>query len=66
MSKAKTIPIATALLLGASSLAMAQTTENNAAASGGSGTHAGAMKSGSASSNQKVEKNQNGYSGGHQ
>jgi hypothetical protein len=66
MSKAKTIAIATALLLGASSLAMAQTTDSNAAASGGSGTHAGAMKSGSASNNQKVQKNQNGYSGGHE
>jgi hypothetical protein len=66
MSKAKTIAVAAALLIGASSLAMAQSTDNNAAASGGSGTHAGAMKSGSASNTQKVEKNQNGYSGGHE
>ena len=66
MSKAKTIAVAAALLIGASSLAMAQSTDNNAAASGGSGTHAGAMKSGSASNSQKVEKNQNGYSGGHE
>jgi hypothetical protein len=33
---------------------------------GGPGTHAGAMKSGSASNSQKVEKNQNGYSSGRQ
>jgi hypothetical protein len=64
--------IATALLIGASSLAMAQSsqgnssTQNNAAASGGPGTHAGAMKSGSAESNQKVQKNQNGYAPGNQ
>jgi hypothetical protein len=66
MSNVKTIAVAAALLIGASSLAMAQSTGNNAAASGGSGTHAGAMKSGSASNTQKVEKNQNGYSGGHE
>jgi hypothetical protein len=66
MSNVKTIAVAAALLIGASSLAMAQSTGNNAAASGGSGTHAGAMKSGSASNSQKVEKNQNGYSGGHE
>ncbi len=66
MSKAKTLAMATALLIGASSLAMAQSTDRNAAASGGSGTHAGAMKSGSASNSQKVQKNQNGYSGGQQ
>jgi hypothetical protein len=66
MSNVKTTAVAAALLIGASSLAMAQSTGNNAAASGGSGTHAGAMKSGSASNTQKVEKNQNGYSGGHE
>jgi hypothetical protein len=66
MSNVKTIAVAAALLIGASSLAMAQSTGNNAAASGGAGTHAGAMKSGSASNSQKVEKNQNGYSGGHE
>ena len=38
----------------------------NAASSGGPGTHQGAEKTGSASNNQKVEKNQNGYQGGHQ
>jgi hypothetical protein len=51
------------------SLAMAQQTGSpagNAAASGGPGTHQGAEKTGSASNNQKVEKNQNGYQGGHQ
>jgi hypothetical protein len=42
-----------------------ESTEGNAAASGGPGTHAGAMKSGSASSNQKVYGNQNGYAPGH-
>ena len=36
-------------------------TAANAAASGGSGTHRGALKTGSAASNQKVLYNQNGY-----
>jgi hypothetical protein len=66
MATIKSVAIAAALLLGASSLAMAQTTNSNAAASGGPGTHAGAMKSGSAANSQKVEKNQNGYTGGHE
>jgi hypothetical protein len=69
MSTIKTLAIAAALAVGASSLAMAQQTGSpagNAAASGGPGTHQGAEKTGSASSNQKVEKNQNGYQGGHQ
>jgi hypothetical protein len=66
MSNIKTLAIAAALLVGASSLAMAQSTQNNAGASGGPGTHAGAMKSGSAESNQKVQKNQNGYAPGQQ
>jgi hypothetical protein len=35
----------------------------NAAASGGSGTHRGAPKTGSAASNQKVLHNENGYRG---
>ena len=54
---------------GASSLAMAQqagTPAGNAGMSGGPGTHQGAEKTGSASNKQKVEKNQNGYQGGHQ
>jgi Spy/CpxP family protein refolding chaperone len=72
MSTIKTLAIAAALAVGASSLAMpamAQQTGNpasNAASSGGPGTHQGAEKTGSASNNQKVEKNQNGYQGGHQ
>jgi hypothetical protein len=33
-------------------------------ASGGPGTHSGAIKSGSAENNQKVQKNQNGYAPG--
>jgi hypothetical protein len=69
MSTIKTLAIAAALAVGASSLAMAQQTGSpagNAAASGGPGTHQGAEKTGSASNNQKVEKNQNGYQGGHQ
>jgi Spy/CpxP family protein refolding chaperone len=71
MSMVKTLAIASALVLGASQLAFAQagpttpggTTANDAAASGGSGTHKGAMRTGTASSNQKVMKNQNGYRG---
>jgi len=49
--------------------AMAQQTGSpagNAAMSGGPGSHQGAEKTGSASNNQKVQKNQNGYQGGHQ
>ncbi len=69
MSTIKTLAIAAALAVGASSLAMAQQTgtpAGNAGMSGGPGTHQGAQKTGSASSNQKVQKNQNGYQGGHQ
>lgn len=63
--------MAAALLAGASSFAMAQmssgstgSTENNAAASGGPGTHqVGGPKTGSASNMQKNLKNQNGYQG---
>jgi hypothetical protein len=69
MSTIKTLAIAATLAVGASSLAMAQQTGNpagNAAASGGPGTHQDAQKTGSASNKQKVEKNQNGYQGGHQ
>jgi hypothetical protein len=36
-------------------------TAANAAASGGSGTHKGGLKTGSAANNQKVLKNQSGY-----
>jgi hypothetical protein len=42
-----------------------QSTENNAAASGGPGTHVGAMRSGSSSNSQKVYGNHNGYAPGH-
>jgi hypothetical protein len=69
MSTIKTLAIAAALAVGASSLAMAQQTGSpagNAAMSGGSGTHQSSEKTGSASNTQKVQKNQNGYQGGHQ
>jgi hypothetical protein len=69
MSTIKTLAIAAALALGASSLAMAQQTgtpAGNAGMSGGPGTHQDSQKTGSASDKQKVEKNQNGYQGGHQ
>ena len=42
MLKTKTLAIAAALVLGASTMAMAQSTTNNASKSGGPGTHAGA------------------------
>ena len=61
------VAMAAALLAGASSFALAQTngsTEGNAAASGGAGTHqVGGPKTGTASNTQKVMKNQNGYQG---
>jgi hypothetical protein len=66
------LAIATALLLGASSVAMAQnsgsmnsgsSTTKNSTMSGGPGTHVGAPKTGTTSSNQKVLHNQNGYRG---
>jgi hypothetical protein len=71
MSTLKTLALASALVFGASQVVLAQagpntpggTTANDAAASGGSGTHKGAQRTGSASSNQKVMKNQNGYQG---
>lgn len=63
MKKAKTLAFAAVLAVGASSFALAQqgNTARNAAASGGSGTHQSAPKTGSASNNQKVFHNQNGY-----
>jgi hypothetical protein len=64
MTKFKTLAIAAALAVGASSLAMAQapgSTSGNAAASGGSGTHQSSPRTGSAESNQKILKNKNGY-----
>ena len=68
MSITKTLAVAAALTLGASSLAMAQSgnTAGNAAASGGSGAHQSSQKTGSAANSQKVQKQQNGYQGGHQ
>jgi Spy/CpxP family protein refolding chaperone len=59
----KTLAIAAALAVGASSFALAQqgNTMGNAAASGGSGTHQSSQKTGSAANTQKVQKNQNGY-----
>ncbi len=63
MSTIKTIAIAAALLMGASSMALAASTARNAAATGGSGTHQTSQKTGSASNDQKVLHNQNGYRG---
>jgi hypothetical protein len=40
-------------------------TERNAEASGGPGTHVGAMRTGSESNSQKVYGNHNGYAPGH-
>ncbi|HLZ98250.1 MAG TPA: hypothetical protein VKP66_09880 [Steroidobacteraceae bacterium] len=63
MSALKTLAIAAALAVGASSFAMAQqgNPASNAGASGGSGTHQSSLKTGSASNTQKVLKNENGY-----
>jgi hypothetical protein len=75
MSTLKTLAIASALVLGASQLALAQTAAapgapgtpaDNASASGGPGTHAGAKTTGSAANTQKIMKNQNGYKSGQQ
>jgi hypothetical protein len=66
MKNIKSLAIAAALLAGASSLAMAASTEQNAAASGGPGTHVGAPKTGTADSDAKVIHNQNGYKADHQ
>jgi Spy/CpxP family protein refolding chaperone len=70
MSTMKTLAVAAALMVGAAPLAVTPTLAqngdpaSNAAASGGSGTHTGAQKTGSASNTQKVQKNQNGYQPG--
>jgi hypothetical protein len=70
MSTLKTLVIASALVFGASQLALAQNSPgsgstgspaDNSAASGGPGTHVGAQKTGTAASQQKIMKNQNGY-----
>ena len=66
MSIIKTLAISAAVVVGAASLAMAQQGNPavNAGASGGSGTHQSAQKTGSAANDQKVLHNQNGYRGG--
>jgi hypothetical protein len=61
MKTAKTLALAAVLAVGAMSLAMAQTS-NNAAASGGPGTHSSSQKTGSAANTDKVMKNKSGYS----
>ncbi len=64
MTKVRTFALAAALLTGAASMALAQSTgnpANNARASGGSGTHQSSQVTGSSSNTQKVIKNQNGY-----
>jgi Spy/CpxP family protein refolding chaperone len=70
MTRVKTLAITAALLLGASSFALAQTTNGNptynAAHSGGPGTHVDSQKTGSKSNDEKVLHNRNGYSGGRQ
>ena len=65
MSALKTLAMAAALAVGASSFALAQqgNPARNAGASGGSGTHQSSQKTGSQSNTQKVLKNENGYRG---
>jgi hypothetical protein len=59
----KTLGLAIGIAFAASSFAVAQQSNPaaNAAASGGSGTHQTAQKTGSAANTQKVIQNQNGY-----
>lgn len=65
MSIIKSLAITAAITVGAVSFAMAQNNPaGNAAASGGSGTHQSAVKTGTAANDQKVLHNQNGYRGG--
>ena len=66
MTIGKTLILASAVILGASSMVLAQkgptgSPSQNAAASGGPGTHAGAMRSGSAASGKSIYKDQNGH-----
>ena len=63
MSALKTLAIAAALAVGASSFALAQqgNPARNSGMSGGSGTHQSSQKTGSEANTQKVLKNQNGY-----
>ena len=65
MSALKTLAIAAALAVGASSFALAQqgNPARNSEMSGGSGTHQSSQKTGSKSNTQKVLKNENGYRG---
>ena len=68
MTKTKLAITIAALVIGLSGAALAQqsatgNTAINASRSGGAGTHVGAERTGSASSNEKVLGNQNGYSG---
>ena len=57
----RSLGLAIGIALAASSFAFAQQTDTNAAASGGSGTHQTAQKTGSAANTQKVLGNQQGY-----
>ncbi|HZR63045.1 MAG TPA: hypothetical protein VFA80_19035 [Xanthobacteraceae bacterium] len=61
MISMKTLGLAVGIAFAASSFAVAQQTNINAAASGGSGTHQTAQKTGSAANTQKVLRNQQGY-----
>jgi hypothetical protein len=67
MMKMTIVATMTALLIGLSNVAWAQqstgSTATNATRSGGPGTHVGAERTGSTSSNEKVLNNHNGYSG---
>ena len=57
----RTLGLAIGIAFATSSFAVAQQTDINAAASGGSGTHQSAQKTGSAANTQKVIGNQQGY-----
>jgi hypothetical protein len=67
MIKTSLVVTIIALSIGLSNVAFAQqstgNTATNAARSGGPGTHVGAERTGSVSSNDKVLGNHNGYSG---
>jgi|HubBroStandDraft_2_1064218.scaffolds.fasta_scaffold114543_2 hypothetical protein len=67
MIKTSIVVTIIALSIGLSNVAFAQqstgNTATNAARSGGPGTHVGAERTGSVSSNDKVLGNHNGYSG---
>jgi hypothetical protein len=67
MIKTSLVVTIIALSIGLSNVAFAQqstgNTATNAARNGGPGTHVGAERTGSMSSNEKVLGNHNGYSG---